>query len=131
MITFNFLFPVLGTQTLVSVWKKGKKGDDYRFLFKDISGNETLIWFEPSSNPVMGGKCNFVNISKENYKSSNQIKNRYYNYYLCDIPYEAVSNLFEDAVKGWYASEPLVSLPNTYYHQKLPKNFEPIQKVNN
>lgn len=105
---YNFQFPKYGKLILKSVWKKGKKGKELRFLFDVVEngicnkvGEKFLLWFEKKDIPFAGGSEISISsdINNENYKTQDHIKIRVYNYYKLDL--DNGEELLEEFLNEW------------------------------
>ena len=114
MAQYNIRFPRFGTVTLLSMWQKGKKGKNYRYLIEEADGSKRFIWVDdfmggnmPAGHPFHGKKgMEYVEYDGCIIKSPTHIKNSNYNYYHvkddCENEFEAMMAEFE-------ASNPLVA----------------------
>jgi hypothetical protein len=133
---YNFQFPKYGKLKHLSIWSKGKKTKEQRFLMEVVEDNEFyskgdrfFLWIEDIGVPIAGSTQIEIsdNITDENYKTNDQIKIRVYNYYKLDIDNKDV--ILEKNITEWL-NNPSNIFPSTlssYAHVPKSKiNYEPV-----
>ena len=128
MATYNVNFPKLGQGLeLMSVWKKGKKGNNYRFLLGNNGVGEYLVWL---ADHFLLGKLEleYVIYADCTVISPTHLKNQNYNYYLESTQCEQE---FDDFIIQFEGSNPLVPENlNSFMHVDFSKvNYKLIEKV--
>jgi hypothetical protein len=101
---------------LTGTYVKGKKkiadfdNYDLRFLFEGEATKKKYV-LVLEKHPVGGERLDFMSADGFKFQSSGVIKNRYYNYY----PIESDGSHFEEILKIWRESDPLVRVSKSWH----------------